>query len=519
MRHVGLLVRVSMLSACGPGTPHVAPGAPSAQPASAPATSATLIDSEIDPPYPLPAPVLLHEVCSPTRVGPGGGHKVFDFDPLEIAAVPWGARARDMPRTGRPRSARPLLRQLAIVQPQLSECYRWAGWKNAALQGAMNVSFEIDEVGRLGQVAVEDRARWGELAGCVEDVLPAATARTLVPRRTRVSATLQFVRAGERPPKRPARPTRARLAGVPPAGCLLVPDAPPVDPLALPVPALTVDDAEPSGRPLVPPLRVMGFRDKSMIRATVRTNLGAVGECFAGAKARDAHLAGPVTLRVEIRPDGKTDSVAVEKTTAADPELEACLRAALVDLWYPSAVEEGPTTVHLPLVAGPAVAAPVAPAARDTTAHVEASAEAALHAGDAAAALRRFAALARQAPSCVHSLGVLRALAAARPWIDDGVMAAAADVVARAPAGECADAAAPLLARLAAQPHQVGARTLDEDLLELAVARYRLALQAPGLPNGAELRAYLADALIRLGREAEAKQVLPTGGEPKLPRF
>ena len=64
-----------------------------------------------------------------------------------------------------------------------------------------------------------------------------------------------------------------------------------------------------------------------------------------------------------------------------------------------------------------------------------------------------------------------------------------------------------------------GPPVVQLDAKHVRIRASPLALRAAGLPNGAELRAYLADALIRLGREAEAKQVLPSGGEAKLPRF
>ncbi|HUS66180.1 MAG TPA: hypothetical protein VMZ28_16620, partial [Kofleriaceae bacterium] len=224
---------------------------------------------------------------------------------------------------------------------------------------------------------------------------------------------------------------------------------------------------------------------------------------------------GQVTLGFVIKPDGTTEGVAARSSPASDPPLEECLRAALAEIQFP-AVSAG-ITVTLPLeMAPPPAAAPLA--ARATIADVEASARGALEAGDGITASRRYAALARQAPSCAHDVGLLRALMIARPWLDDGVMAAAVDFVDSAPGDDCVALAAPLLTGLATAPHRLGAKLEDETLIELALERYRVLLRLPNLANADELRTYQADALLRLGFEAQAQAILSPGAKAATPR-
>jgi hypothetical protein len=419
---------------------------------------------------------------------------------------------------------------LAHRQRVLHECYRWARWKQHDLAGTMALTLDIGPTGDITRVGVDDAKRWGELAGCVADVLPTVSSFASVPITTQIQLPVTFTPSGQGPAdKRPARP--AKMARPKPDPACRVAPGDGIDALTYASPLVEVNDFDEAqadierqraecrasgikrctirrhivvGRIGIPTMT--GDLDKAMLRAYVGYNRGAFGSCFADAS-------GEVGLVYQIAADGTLVSLAVEKPSR-NAALDECVRAAMAEVRFPAASGGGLVTVHMPFTAGPPVAAVPAPGARDTVAAIEASAKAALDAGDGDAALRRYAALARHEPTCSRRLDVLRAILVARPWIDDRVMAAAADVVASAPTGACAKAAGPVLVGLAIVPHRNGMKLANAALIETAIRRYELALRIPELPDAAEVRSYLAAAQNMLGRDSGG--IEPK--EPKAPR-
>ena len=502
-----------------------------------------MIDSELASPYvAAPAPAMTEVCAKPAKRGPPPGSspksKTYDFTAIEIPVVGYGPRIREMPPLARPRSPSALANLVRERRAALHDCYRWARWKRHDLAGTMTLTLELDHFGSVSKVDVADRARWGALATCVADALPAASARSFVPRPTRLTTSITFELSGQAvPARRPGRP--AGLTRTPPAGCVLAPADATVDAVTWASPLIKVDDfdqaqddrermeaeCKASGvrrcriSPIIrdwvsSPSIATGDVDKSIIRSHVKYNLGAFSACFVAAQARTPAPGGEIKLIAELRPDG-TSTVSVESSQSGDAALDECVRTAMAEVRFPAALAGPAVIVYMPFAA--AAATPVVPAVapRDTIANIEAAAKAALEAGDAATALRRYVALAKGDPSCQRQVDVVRAMAALRPWIDEPVMAAAADLLALAPTGECLAEALPVLTNLAVRPHSIGAKTQNAELLEIAVERYQLILQA-NLADTETVRAFLANALIQLGRKDEATALGIEAAHPKL---
>ncbi|MCC6994748.1 MAG: AgmX/PglI C-terminal domain-containing protein [Deltaproteobacteria bacterium] len=496
-------------------------------PADPPKAVPALLSSEVDPPSAWAAPPAqppAQSVCLPARklTAVVKRTKNYDFAEHPVLPLPYGPRIADLPRAGLPRSRRVVSEALRERSQVLKECYRWARFEREDLAGTLTVRFAIDEFGRTSNVQVTgDGEGQAELGACVTDVVTQLRLARAVPRVTDVTLPIRFRLSGQaRPAKRPARPKGNPAMGSGPGHrCLLAPAEVPRDALVATAAVQVVDDfsqrqaddeeqerqleeCRKAGGPcrraihrigvIGQAVRVSGL-DKRTIRGVVRANQGAYRACYIDARARRPEVSGTVNLLLQIPSDGITTLAAVESSTSGDAKLDECLRVAFAELWFPASHEDL-VVVRYPFVLAPAPALPPELPARATVAEIEAGARAALAAEDGARALRRWSALIAQAPDhenlCRWRLGALQALLLDAPWIDARVMAAATDLVAgleARPDRACAEAAAITLETLAQEAENSGRVLLVEELLEVAVERYRLILRVPGLPNQAQL--------------------------------
>ncbi len=122
-------------------------------------------------------------------------------------------------------------------------------------------------------------------------------------------------------PRPEANVTEARPADV----------AKPPEPVSKP-PTQAIPSAPPN-----PAAPKPGTIDLAATRAAIRPHLGAIQRCFERAKMDDASLAGSVTIRIAIGPDGKVTSADVSKSTLGSPATEHCITREISSWQLPSA--------------------------------------------------------------------------------------------------------------------------------------------------------------------------------------
>jgi TonB family protein len=65
--------------------------------------------------------------------------------------------------------------------------------------------------------------------------------------------------------------------------------------------------------------------DVAATRAVVRTHVAAIQQCYERAKMDDQSLAGSMTVRITISPDGAVTGTQVTKSTIGSPAVERCV--------------------------------------------------------------------------------------------------------------------------------------------------------------------------------------------------
>jgi TonB family protein len=68
-----------------------------------------------------------------------------------------------------------------------------------------------------------------------------------------------------------------------------------------------------------------GTIDVAATQTTIRPHLGSIQRCYERAKMDDLSLAGSVTVRISIGPDGSVTNAAVAKSTLGSPAAEHCI--------------------------------------------------------------------------------------------------------------------------------------------------------------------------------------------------
>ncbi len=92
-----------------------------------------------------------------------------------------------------------------------------------------------------------------------------------------------------------------------------------------------------------------GTIDKDAIRKVVRAHIGEVRTCYDEGLQRDPTLAGRLVVAFEITPQGATAGAKIAESTLADPQVGACIAAA-VGRWAFPAPQGGSVSVSYPFV-------------------------------------------------------------------------------------------------------------------------------------------------------------------------
>lgn len=451
--------------------------------------------------------------------------KVYDFAPMILAPVRRGPHLADRPRLGIGRTSYDLRAMFAHNASEVTAC-----WKAATSRGAtptsLEVSVVIEPLGNTRDLTITStRAQDDPLVTCVTAALATFTFTGTTTRAIQLGATLVFERS--------TQPEWSHVVGAPVAQpdqdlrrgtvCSPVLDDAPIARVRLPSPLHVTDwdeSREPPQRGRIPSVR-MGCSisifetDKRAIRTAVKSNYGALQACYAVAFERDPTLVGNVMLRTWFRRSGGAANPTVTGGVG-DPQLHACLVAALQDLWVtPGPSEDLGLEVNLTFTLEPPAASSPAdddPVARYTAGDFE---------GAIAAWTAKLGTPVSHALACTGRAGVLLAIAELDPWLDGGRLRAAiadlahaADALSPEAARSCVAPVADVIAELTRARGQPMATQLTYQWLE----RYEAALPlAPYLDDGPAVRWFYAEALLATPRAAEGRELLQKlAWDPKL---
>ena len=115
----------------------------------------------------------------------------------------------------------------------------------------------------------------------------------------------------------PAAAVTSRSSGAPAEAAPAPPAVAPAPPLSGPAaPAVKKDEI-----------------DVAATRAAVRTHVAAIQQCYERAKMDDQSLAGAMTVRITIAPDGTVTGTQVTKSTIGSPVVERCVTAE-ISRWH-----------------------------------------------------------------------------------------------------------------------------------------------------------------------------------------
>lgn len=486
---------------------------------------------------------------------------IFEYVDERITPLPFGPQVAERSLLGVPRNDGELTRLLDERRAALHDCYRWARYNDRALQGTFAVAGEITPFGALQIARVQPPAltpQAAALAKCIARVLHGTELGAAAPRHTRLQLSLRFAPSKlGRPAQPPRQPAAWQPSGTMPS-CLRAPETLPVDELA--VPALApIDDFDADqeseedyqqrlhelrekeadmrrrgicflpGRVVrKPSIRVSQavirpLPDKHNIRQTLRGNLGAYRACYRSALALHPGLSGRVTLRLRVDRLGGVQAE-VSSDTTGDTVLAECLRRAAAEVWfYPWPLDSGEVEIIYPLLLQPEAPPPIPVPQQDTVSGIERRAAAQLEQEDGVAALRSYAALVHQLPpehphQCQYRRGMLAALLLRYPWYiaDERVDATADALVARLarepPGSACAQAAAPLLLRIAQEAHQLALRQ-PPFWARAVVHSQRLLRLGAQFPESQQVHYLLAETLSSLHRPCEAAPLYDIAAE------
>src|SRR5262249_16893579 len=131
----------------------------------------------------------------------------------------------------------------------------------------------------------------------------------------------------------PAEPTADARADDRPATSVAKPeaDSPSSDASKVKAPVAQAPES-PSSAPAQAPASTVrpGTIDVAATRAAARAQLGPVQQGCERAKMEDTSLAGTVTARITVAPDGSVSRVDIAKSTLGAPQVDACIRQGIL---------------------------------------------------------------------------------------------------------------------------------------------------------------------------------------------
>ena len=425
--------------------------------------------------YELPnaAVVVSHEkVC---RAPLAGAHPLGDdqgpgweFDPVPLHPLPFGAKIAEMPRWGPRRTPNDLFAAVRREAAHMNACYRWAQYRNKTGRAELTAHLAIDQWGVPSEVTVSGGG--ADLDGCVKEGLGVMRVSYRTPRLTKASIKLAFEPSGLGPPLRaPARP-KPHAPEAPRSLCIQQPKPLPVDVLEPPSTLATFDDwsqeqddfewqrKNPGRRR--PQVRFACTSVSAVIRPedverTIQSNLGVYRQCYSAALTRTPGLRGKLAVRAVLGDSGLVESASVQGP--GDPTFAACMAAAFQELvLQPSAIGRYHLAYTFDLTPDPL------PEIREANWLVLARAR--LQRLDTDGALEAFAEVVRASgggpDECWGRLGVLQATLVKAPWAMDPRVSAAMEHFVRWAANvrrpgvhdACLAAAAPVIAGIAVWP-------------------------------------------------------------------
>jgi outer membrane biosynthesis protein TonB len=98
--------------------------------------------------------------------------------------------------------------------------------------------------------------------------------------------------------------------------------------------------------------------DPQDIRDGVHKHKDAINGCYAAALTADNKLAGTVTTRFVIGPDGKVKKASIVKSTIKNPKMETCLTVELKKMSFPKPRTGGDDVIDYPFDFGSVEEAP-----------------------------------------------------------------------------------------------------------------------------------------------------------------
>ena len=123
---------------------------------------------------------------------------------------------------------------------------------------------------------------------------------------------------------------------------------PPATPAADPAPTTSsVATAQPGE------LIVTGSLDKDLVEAVIKRNTNQLRYCYQRELTKKPTLAGDVTVKFTISPDGSVSAATVAATTLNNPNVESCLISRFTRFSYPMPKGGGIVIVEYSMVFAP----------------------------------------------------------------------------------------------------------------------------------------------------------------------
>lgn len=108
-----------------------------------------------------------------------------------------------------------------------------------------------------------------------------------------------------------------------------------------------------------PPPAAYGSLDKTVIDAEIKEHMGEIRACYQNGLPGNPTLAGKVTVRFVIAPDGSVSLARIKATTLQDEEVEHCLQRRFLTFEFPEPKDGGIVVVSYPFIFAPGELMPV----------------------------------------------------------------------------------------------------------------------------------------------------------------
>lgn len=96
-------------------------------------------------------------------------------------------------------------------------------------------------------------------------------------------------------------------------------------------------------------LRPASKEDAQLVSDAISTRMTALGRCYERALLRDPGLAGKMSVRVEVAPDGRVTSAKVRRSTIRNPWLKGCVEQRIAGWRLPHLNDGSPVRVTIPV--------------------------------------------------------------------------------------------------------------------------------------------------------------------------